>query len=56
MTMNVKVEINGDKATLAMSGRFDFNPNYPLAIFREFEASCELLPWYWGDAGSNGYH
>jgi anti-anti-sigma factor len=35
MTMNVKVEINGEKATLAMSGRFDFNSH------REFRTASE---------------
>jgi len=34
----------------------EFNPDCPLAIFRDFEASCERSPWRWGEAGSNGYH
>ncbi len=35
MTMQVQVNINGDKATLSMNGRFDFNSH------REFRAASE---------------
>lgn len=35
MTMQIKVNVNGDTATLSMNGRFDFNSH------REFRAASE---------------
>jgi hypothetical protein len=32
------------------------NPDYPLAIFRDFEASCDYSSRRSGEASSNGYH
>jgi hypothetical protein len=31
-------------------------PDSPLAIFRDFEASCEHSSGQCGEVGSNGYH